>query len=202
MKTQTKKPSRHQKKWITVSHRMQDGYRYQLSAPVGRNFDPDFKPDLTPAEMLALGVFCGKYMTDTRKEFPSSWFKNAKLSPTARDCSVNYFGVNASRPLAEWRAKGWIYPDDPRGWGAAFPRRTGDRSNAGRHFVATSIKPKRIASQEIRFAVRVRDRRFCTWRMTVGHSKATRPIWLSCKAGERSFAIIRAEHATNVCCAM
>ena len=27
-----------------------------------------------------------------------------------------FFGVNASRPLAEWRAKGWIYPDDPRGW--------------------------------------------------------------------------------------
>jgi hypothetical protein len=108
--------SSRRKKWITVSDRMQDGYRYQLSAPVGRKFDPDFKPDLTPAEMLALGVFCGKYMTDTRKEFPNSWFKNAKLSPTARDCSLNYFGVNASRPLAEWRAKGWIYADDPRGW--------------------------------------------------------------------------------------
>jgi hypothetical protein len=116
MKADRNNRSSRRKKWVTVSDRMQDGYRYQLSAPVGRNFYPDFKPDLTPAQMLALGVFCGKYMTDTRKEFPSSWFRDAKLSPTVRDCSLNYFGVNASRPLAEWRAKGWIYPDDPRGW--------------------------------------------------------------------------------------
>ena len=63
------------KKWVTVNDRMQKGYRYELSAPAGRSFDPEFKPELTPAEMLALGVFCGKYMTDTRKEFPNSWFK-------------------------------------------------------------------------------------------------------------------------------
>ena len=45
-----------------------------------------------------------------------SWFKRAKLSPCGRDCSLNYFGVDASRPLSEWRNKGWINPDDPRGW--------------------------------------------------------------------------------------
>jgi hypothetical protein len=95
---------------------MQRDYRYKLSAPVGGDFDPEFKPELTPAEMLALGVFCGKYMTDGRGEFPETWFEHAKLSPAGRDCSLNYFGVNASRPLWEWRAKGWIYPDDPRGW--------------------------------------------------------------------------------------
>ena len=94
------------KKWVAVSDRMQKDYRYELSAPAGRSFDPEFKPELTPAEMLALGVFCGKYMTDTRKEFPNSWFKKAKLAPAGRDCSINYFGVNASRPLSEWRAKG------------------------------------------------------------------------------------------------
>lgn len=104
------------KKWVAVNDRMQKGYLYELSAPAGRSFDPEFKPELTPAEMLALGVFCGKYMTDTRKEFPNSWFKKAKLAPAGRDCSINYFGVNASRPLSEWRAKGWLHPDDPRGW--------------------------------------------------------------------------------------
>jgi len=101
---------------VTVNDRMQQGYRYALTAPSGREFDPHFSPDLMPKEMLALGVFCGKYMTDCREEFPASWFAGAKLSPSGRDCSLNYFGVDASQPLSEWRRKGWIHPDDPRGW--------------------------------------------------------------------------------------
>src|SRR5688572_24823994 len=72
------------KRTITVNDKMQRGYRYALAAPAGRNFDPDFTPDLTPREMLALGVFCGKYLTDCRKEFPRSWFTRAKLSPKGR----------------------------------------------------------------------------------------------------------------------
>lgn len=95
---------------------MQKGYAYLLTAPVGRRFDSEFKPELTPKEMLTLGIFGGKYMTDCKKEFPASWFRQAKLSPQKRNPKLNYFGVNASQPLAEWRRKGWIYPDDPRGW--------------------------------------------------------------------------------------
>ena len=116
MTSKAQKSRKSKNKFVTVSDRMQKGYRYELSAAVGRNFDPEFKPDLTPKQMLALGVFCGKYMTDTRKEFPKSWFNRAKLSPSRRDCSLNYFGVDASRPLSEWRKNGWIHPDDPRGW--------------------------------------------------------------------------------------
>ena len=101
---------------VTVRDKMQNGYRYALTAPVGRGFDPEFKPQLTPAQMLRLGVFGGKYMTDCRREFPKSWFARAKLSPRGRDPSLNYFGVDASQPLSEWRRKGWIHPDDPRGW--------------------------------------------------------------------------------------
>ena len=67
-------------------------------------------------EMLRLGVFGGKYMTDTGDEFPASWFASAKLSPKGRDERLNYFGVNASQPLSVWQQKGWIRPDDPRGW--------------------------------------------------------------------------------------
>jgi hypothetical protein len=104
------------KRTVVVNDKMQKGYRYQLSEPTGRNFEPEFKPDLTPREMLRLGVFCGKYMTDTRKEFPASWFTRAKLASKHRDCSLNFFGVDASQPLSVWRAKGWICPDDPRGW--------------------------------------------------------------------------------------
>lgn len=105
-----------QKKIIRVNDKMQKNYSYVLTEPVGRNFDPEFKPDLTPKEMLKLGVFGGKYMTDCKKEFPTSWFEQAKLSPKKRDPQLNFFGVNASQSLAEWRRKGWIFPQDPRGW--------------------------------------------------------------------------------------
>ena len=87
-----------------------------LSARCGRDFDPEFRPEITPKQMLQLGVFGGKYMTDCKGEFPAEWFTAAKLSPSGRDPSLNYFRVNASQPLSVWRAKGWIHADDPRGW--------------------------------------------------------------------------------------
>ena len=104
------------KRSVVVNDKMQRGYRYVRTAPIGRNFDPQFTPELTPAQMLRLGVFGGKYMTDTQKEFPKSWFARAKLSPRRSDRSLNFFGVDASQPLSVWRDKGWIHPDDPRGW--------------------------------------------------------------------------------------
>jgi len=104
------------KRTVIVNDKMQKGYRYVRSAAVGRCFAPEFKPQLTPAKMLRLGVFGGKYVTDCRREFPKSWFTYAKLSPRRRDPSLNFFGVDASQPLSEWKRKGWIHPDDPRGW--------------------------------------------------------------------------------------
>ncbi len=101
---------------VEVHDTMQTGYSYLRSAPMGAEFDPVFTPDLTPAEMLSLGVFCGKYMTDCRAEFPAGWFANAKFATGSPDCSLNYFGVRAGSSLRVWRAKGWIHPDDPRGW--------------------------------------------------------------------------------------
>lgn len=104
------------RKTVTVNDRMQQDYQYELVELPGRNFDPEFRPELTPAEMLRLGVFSGKYMTDCKEEFPSSWFSRAKLSPDQPDGSLNYFRVHASQPLSVWRRNGWINPDDPRGW--------------------------------------------------------------------------------------
>lgn len=101
---------------VIVNDRMQQGYRYMRTAPMGKAFDPAFTPELTPAEMLGLGVFCGKYMTDCTAEFPASWFRGARLAPGRPDCDLNYFGIRASVPLRVWVAKGWIHPDDPRGW--------------------------------------------------------------------------------------
>jgi hypothetical protein len=94
---------------------MQRDYAYTLVEPMGENFHPDFRPELTPKEMLELGVFGGRYMTDCAEEFPDDWFENARLSPR-RNQTLNHFGVIASQPLAVWRQKGWIHPHDPRGW--------------------------------------------------------------------------------------
>lgn len=101
---------------IVVRDRMQDSYSYELVAPAGKAFAPGFAPELTPPQMLELGVFGGKYMTDCKGEFPNAWFAKAKLSSSGKDPALNYFGVDASQPLSVWRAKGWIHPDDPRGW--------------------------------------------------------------------------------------
>jgi hypothetical protein len=101
---------------VVVNDLMQSEYRYQLSEPVGVNFDLGFNPELTPAQMLKLGVFAGKYMTDCQQEFPDDWWSAAKLSPRHRNPELNFFGVDASKPLSYWREKGWIHEDDPRGW--------------------------------------------------------------------------------------
>jgi hypothetical protein len=104
------------KRLVIVRDKMQKNYRYWLTEPAGKNFDPEFRPELTPKQMLSLGVFGGRYMTDCKKEFPADWWKGSKLCPSRHDPKLNYFGVNASQPLSVWRAKGWIHPDDPRGW--------------------------------------------------------------------------------------
>jgi hypothetical protein len=101
---------------IVVNDLMQVGYCYELTEPAGMNFDERFKPDLSPAQMLKMGVFGGKYMTDCRDEFPAEWFAEAKLSPEVRNPRINFFNVEASKPLSYWREKGWIHDDDPRGW--------------------------------------------------------------------------------------
>jgi len=103
-------------KLVLVKDLMQSNYQYQLTEIMGQNFHSDFKPELSPEEMLKMGVFGGKYMTDCKDEFPKSWFKKAKLCHEFHDPFLNFFKVNASQPLSVWQKKGWIYRDDPRGW--------------------------------------------------------------------------------------
>lgn len=106
---------------IRYSDTFQKNYRYTLIEPVGKNFDPDFKPHLTPAEMLKLGIFGGAYFIGVKglvpSDLPASWFRGVKLAEDAtKQKELNCFGVNASQPLSVWQQKGWIYPDDPHGW--------------------------------------------------------------------------------------
>lgn len=103
-------------KQVSVTDKFQNNYVYELVEPIGKNFDSEFTPELTPKEMLSLGVFGGKYLNDCQQEFPANWFVGAKLSPKIKDISLNYFSVDASQPLSEWQRKGWIHFQDPRGW--------------------------------------------------------------------------------------
>lgn len=101
---------------MVVFDKMQQGYVYYCSEPVGKNFHPDFIPELTPPQMLAFGVFEGHYLNDCRAEFPESWFKNAKLSPDKPDIQMNCFKLKSRMSLAQWQQRGWIIGPDPRGW--------------------------------------------------------------------------------------
>lgn len=106
-----------QKKTITVIDQIQKNYTYTLAEPMGKNFDPAFKPELTPKQMLSLGVFGGHYMTDCQNEFPKDWFTRAKMDPEKHNDLLNYFQKHASQSLQVWQHKGWINEEhDPRGW--------------------------------------------------------------------------------------
>ena len=95
---------------IHVNNKMQKGYSYTLSEEPGTNLG--FKPYATPCEMLALGVFEGKYMNDCIDEYPNEWFMNAlalgKLSPGKADPSVNAFGVKSRQNLDVWQENCWV----------------------------------------------------------------------------------------------
>ncbi len=94
-------------KKVLVSDSFQNDYTYELAEPLGKNYAEDFKPELTPKEMLELGVFGGSYLNDCQ---------DARLSDHGSDPRFNFFEVSASQPLKVWQDKGWIYKDDPLGW--------------------------------------------------------------------------------------
>lgn len=104
-------------KRIVVNEEYQTGYTYILTEPMGKNFSNNFKPQLTPSQMLHLGVFGGNYFTYRPKEFPREWFEGVEFSKTGTsNRMLNFFHVNASQPLQVWQKKGWIYFEDPQGW--------------------------------------------------------------------------------------
>lgn len=101
-------------KKVHVQDKFQD-YTYELSQPAGTNFNDEFKPELTPQEMLRLGVFGGEYFADKPSDIPNEWFRDVELS-TQADEELNFFKISASQPLQVWREKDWIDERDPRGW--------------------------------------------------------------------------------------
>jgi len=108
-------------KKITYSDNFQKKYTYTLDVGTGRSFDSEFKPDLTPKEMLKLGVFGGAYFMGVKggipKDLPKSWFEGVVLSDDGEKTKeLNYFGIRASQSLSVWKKKGWIDKRDPHGW--------------------------------------------------------------------------------------
>lgn len=98
---------------------LRSGYSYLLESEPG-DLPADFRPDLTPQEMLMLGVFEGKYLNDCITEFPAEWFLGAlmtnSLSPAVPDpIQCNLFGVKSRQPLSVWKENGWAPSRGPHG---------------------------------------------------------------------------------------
>lgn len=99
-------------------------YSYKLDKSIGDIDNHDFDPVFSPAKMLKLGIFEGKYLNDCVLEFPREWFLPAieagTLSPEQPDVNCNYFGIKSRMSLGDWYRQGWIpqIPGDPdnRGW--------------------------------------------------------------------------------------
>jgi hypothetical protein len=78
-------------------------------------------PAIVLALLVAVGQMIAKVILFKGVERASEAGKQSRFGAKLAkgdhaDKSLNYFGVDASQPLAEWKRKGWIHPDDPRGW--------------------------------------------------------------------------------------
>lgn len=116
---------------VRVRDRMQKSYTYTTTFKAGTAIRksgipgvgyPTFRPHYTPAKMLAMGVFEGKYLNDCTGELPAEWYERAasKLRPEGADAAANYFGVKSRMSLQHWQSLGWTpvhkLDRDPRGW--------------------------------------------------------------------------------------
>ncbi|EDO46670.1 predicted protein, partial [Nematostella vectensis] len=93
---------------------------------------PDFKPNLTPKEVMQAGSFGGTYfrpissaITGERysgvwKEFPSDWFEGltigTQVASSKYNKDVNTYKVKCGGSLEMWESSGWINKQDPYGW--------------------------------------------------------------------------------------
>ena len=95
---------------------------------------PEFKPNLTPKQVLQSGSFGGTYFRDIHstvtkknykgkeviKEFPKHWFNGLDIDTmiTSRkyDKKLNKYGVKCGSSLEAWEGSGWIDKQDPYGW--------------------------------------------------------------------------------------
>jgi len=95
---------------------------------------PEFKPNLSPQQVLKMGSFGGTYFRpiyssvtkkhykseDVIKEYPKSWFKGIDIDKMVissdYEKNVNKYKVECGSTLEAWEGKGWIVEQDPYGW--------------------------------------------------------------------------------------
>ena len=95
---------------------------------------PEFRPNLTPKQVLKMGSFGGTYFRDIHssvtnknykgktviKEYPDDWFKGVdidkKVVSSQYDKNVNTYKVKCGSSLEDWESKNWIAKQDPYGW--------------------------------------------------------------------------------------
>mmetsp|Transcript_11542 Transcript_11542/g.21646 ORF Transcript_11542/g.21646 Transcript_11542/m.21646 type:complete len:353 (+) Transcript_11542:43-1101(+) len=96
---------------------------------------PEFRPNLTPQQMIQAGIFGGCYFNPSGgkkgvkypkggipidyKEYPAVWFESVpeyKYYSKRYNCETNFYRVKAGQDQTFWEEKGWINPQDPRGW--------------------------------------------------------------------------------------
>lgn len=94
---------------------------------------PDFKPNLSPKEIFALGSFGGTYwrpidsvfyktkLRNKHLNYPASWWRGIPeshlTSPWDKyDPAKNKYNVTVGTTLEYWECKGWIKKSHPYGW--------------------------------------------------------------------------------------
>lgn len=93
---------------------------------------PEFRPNLSPADVLRMGSFGGGYFrpiysTVADKLFvrawddiPKKWLEGLdvpkQVASSIYDVTVNRYGVKCGQTLDQWEKNGWIREVDPYGW--------------------------------------------------------------------------------------
>ena len=151
-----------QPKVVIVNDRMQRGYRYMLTAPAGRNFDPQFRPDLTPkANFLQVGSL----VQSSRPHVAIARSITSASMPASR-CPSGVAMDGFTPTIREGGFSGTAATI----WVAERPKRMRARSEDGRLCGGTSRRLSGTASHATRRADRANARHCCTGRTTAGRS--------------------------------
>lgn len=115
----------------------------------------EFRPHLTPAEMIHMGVFGGSYFANaTEQDFQDLTPELEALCRTQvgrYDASKNAFKVRSGDSLAEWVKRGHIFPEDPLGWFHWYCRwHSGRRHPRDDHQIARWIRYEQRWGQHLR----------------------------------------------------